>query len=101
TSGGRLVTSALLLALLSRRNPALLVRSQESLAIEVNEMGWRFSNPDLGLPRDVVDESRQRLPIQKRRHEHETDSRVGEERAQFLVTLRANGAMTRYSLDEH
>ena len=51
---------------------SLLVRTEEPLSVEVDEVGGVLRYPDFGLPRDVGHVLRERAAVLKGRHEHQT-----------------------------
>jgi len=65
----------------------LTVRPQKPHTVEVNEVGRRIGDPNLGLPRDFPKVTTHDCSIRKGSHIDQTSSGVSEEVGEFGVTL--------------
>ena len=79
---------------------ASLIWTEKSLAVEMYNVRGRLSDPYLGLPRDFGEVLRHGSSREKRGHENQASPGPLEEVLQLVVSLEADGAMTRDSLNE-
>src|SRR5690242_8471972 len=93
--------SAVLSTAITRWLRGVLVRTKESLAVEVDEVRWCIRHPDFGLPRDLAQITNELLTRHEGRYENERRRRVREQPLQLAVAKRAHRPMARNRLYEH
>src|SRR3989338_2339546 len=95
-SGPAAARSAVRCNLLASRSALpLLIRSQKSFAVEMDNVGRSLSNPYLSLPRDVGKVLRHGSTGEKSGHEDEPSLSRCEEGFQLVMPLESNRTMAR------